>query len=385
MITQTAWDILVVGAGPAGSRAAAVASSKGGAVLLIDAKSRIGEQPHCGECVQTSVFDEFNLDRSSWIQPVERMDTFVLDWDVPQDGSSVSDFGQAPKIEKTAEAPMEGVSIDRVRFDRDLARSAASCGATVMSSSRFVKRENDTWIVRCGADEVPLRPRIVVAADGARSRVAAEMGMEPPELATGLQVEVPMPAPIRAMSIFLSRAFYGGYGWLIPKGNAANVGIGIIPRPKTNLRRLLHVFVELLSGLGMIGPGRLATYAGMIPGSGMRATLTQDNVVLCGDAGGFTDPLTGAGIAQAVASGSQAGEAAAAAVKTGTHLALRNYQKSMAASYGQSQQEALSIRRRMISSWDDPDFERTCRETWLSSILRLDSSSTISSYLRGGK
>lgn len=373
MISRTDWELMVVGAGPAGSMAATVAASKGLAVLLIDAKPRIGEQPHCGECVQAGLFDEFNLDKSCWIQPLERMSTYILD--SPESTTNIS---------KAAEIPMKGITIDRVRFDRDLARTAASAGATVISSARFVRRESGAWIVRFGERELPIRPRIVVAADGARSRVAAEMGIQRGEFGTGLQLEVPVPAPTKTVSIYLCRAFYGGYGWLIPKGTTCNVGIGVVARPSTNLPKLLGAFLESLSGWGMISSGKLAVYAGSVPFSGIQEPLVKENVIFCGDAGGFTDPLTGSGIAQAISSGNLAGEAAARAVETGTLLPLNNYGEMMTASYRQSQQPALAARKLMMSRWDEPDFEKTCKETWLSSLGLVNSAVTLSSYLRSG-
>jgi digeranylgeranylglycerophospholipid reductase len=384
VITRNDWDILVVGAGPAGSRAAAVESAKGLSVLLIDAKTRLGEQPHCGEAVSAQLFDDLDLDKSCWIQLIESIDTFILDWDTSEKRSLTSSSGLPRKISESTEMPMAGVTIDRVRFDRNLARVAAASGATVISSARFVRREKDVWVVRCMSGEVSIRPKLVIGADGTRSRVAAEMGLVTPEMAVGLQVEVPIPRPTRTISIFLSRAFYGGYGWLIPKGRVANAGIGVIPRSSESPRDLLERFLESLSRLGMIRPGKLAVYAGMIPGSGMRETLVRDNVLFCGDAGGLTDPLTGAGIAQAVISGSRAGDAAANAVQTGTDLPLRDYEASTKDLYWQRHEQALRTRKLMMTRWDEPDFERMCRETWLACMAMRQRGMTISSYLRGG-
>ena len=73
MARLTDCDILVVGAGPAGSSAAAAAANSGARTILIDAKARIGEPLHCGEFVPQMLFSEFPLDRGCIVQPVEVM------------------------------------------------------------------------------------------------------------------------------------------------------------------------------------------------------------------------------------------------------------------------------------------------------------------------
>lgn len=80
-------DILVVGAGPAGSVAAGVAASYGLDVLLIDKKKRLGEKPHCGEFIPKELLAEFNLSSIIIQQPVDFMETMILEEDLPRKGS----------------------------------------------------------------------------------------------------------------------------------------------------------------------------------------------------------------------------------------------------------------------------------------------------------
>ncbi len=71
-------DILVVGAGPAGSTAAAAAAREGAETVMIDAKVRIGEQPHCGEFVPERLFSETAIEKTAIIQRVDYLETRLI-------------------------------------------------------------------------------------------------------------------------------------------------------------------------------------------------------------------------------------------------------------------------------------------------------------------
>ena len=71
-------DILVVGAGPAGSTAAAAAAREGAETVMIDAKVRIGEQPHCGEFVPERLFSETAIEKTAIIQRVDSLETRLI-------------------------------------------------------------------------------------------------------------------------------------------------------------------------------------------------------------------------------------------------------------------------------------------------------------------
>jgi digeranylgeranylglycerophospholipid reductase len=395
------WDVLVVGAGPAGSRAAAAAAAAGARTLLIDAKRSIGEQPHCGEYVHGSLFEEYHLDAASVIQEVEAAELLILDLGLEEKSSREGLKAHGSSRHESMSNPVasgirpernilwrhqlmtRGRMIDRVRFDRDLARHAASCGAMVLSSSRFVRVQEGAWVVRCRGREMPLNARCVVAADGVLSSVAASMGMESVDEALGVQVEVPIACPGNKILLFFCRAFFGGYGWLFPKGNVANVGLGVVQRKGVNPDHLLEELLDWLCCVGMILPGRLAHYQGMVPFSGMRPTVVKENVIFCGDAAGLSDPVTGGGIVQAVVSGDLAGRAAARTALTGTQDHLQAYQESILALYGETNARALSRRKAVMYAWDDSPFEQLVRAAFLDPGGPLTPDTSISSYLRG--
>jgi len=355
MLLQDDWDTLVVGAGPAGSRAATAAAAAGARTLLIDAKPRIGEQPHCGEFVPQRLFVECDLDRVSIVQTVESILTLVIDLNLPQ----------GEPLRPGTEQRSPGFLIDRARFDRRLAREAAAAGAIVLSGARLKGREGESWIIGIDGRENFVRARFVVAADGAVSTVASTLGMDQPVYLRGAQIEAPLTNPLNKTMIFLSRDLKGGYGWLFPKGNVANVGLGVAAEPTLSPRKLLEKLVNMLVSQGLIGPGMLSRTAGLIPVSGMRSKLVIDNVVLCGDAAGLTHPITGAGIPQAVLSGDLAGRAIAAALKGRDQERLKGYEDEIGGRYRGVLAHALAKRELMMAGWREADFERTSRSWWI--------------------
>jgi digeranylgeranylglycerophospholipid reductase len=358
-------DILVVGAGPAGSCAAISAARAGAATVLIDGKPRIGEQPHCGEFVPEQIRTEFTFVDLPVLHTVHTMETRISLF--PQFAENRGGF--SPLSDHTIrkiETPSRGFLIDRVRFDRDLAREAAASGATVVSSTRLARLDGKSWIVRHRSQDVRITPKLTVAADGAASRVAHVLGLPAASVLTGVQVEAPLERALDRTIVCLDRGFVGGYGWLFPKGRVANVGLGVIPGEDVHPPRILERFVEVLCSEGLIRRGCLARSGGLIPVSGLRKNLVHGNVLFCGDAAGLTHPISGAGIPQAVFSGTLAGSAAAAALKSGDSKPLADYEAEVKGRYQGILDHALSKRLVMLGRWNDPDFEKTCDETWIS-------------------
>lgn len=357
-------DILVVGAGPAGSCAAISAARQGAHTVLIDAKARIGEQPHCGEFVPEQLSAEFSLVRLPVIQAVRTMETRVC---IPGDDSEREEHLHtvSKRTVKIAQSPSGGFLIDRVKFDRDLAREAAASGATVASGTRLVRVDGPAWIVQHRSCETAITPRFTVAADGAISRVAAALGSPRTSVLRGVQVEAPLGQPLDRTLIFLDRDFVGGYGWLFPKGAVANVGVGVITGATVHPYGLLDRLVKDLCAEGLIRPGVLARSGGLIPVAGLRGRLVQGSVIFCGDAAGLTHPISGAGIPQAVFSGTLAGSLSVSALRSGNVKPLRDYEVEIKGRYQGIMDHALSKRLVMMRDWNDPDFERTCEHSWI--------------------
>jgi digeranylgeranylglycerophospholipid reductase len=356
-------DLLVVGAGPAGSRAAQAAAREGVRTLLIDAKTRIGEQPHCGEFVSEHLFSESGLDRTAVLHRVEFMETrVVVSGDFASQGQGISgkaDSGLGKVV------PSRGFLIDRVRFDRELARAAAAAGATVLSSTRLVRRIHNGWVMQCGMQERNVYPKFTIAADGACSTVARLLGLPQLTVLRGIQIEAPFSGRTDRTYVFFHPSLHEGYGWVFPKGAVANVGLGVGAGRESSPAQLLAGFTDWLHAMGLIGKGRLAQWGGLIPVSGLQNRLVVGDVLLCGDAAGLTHPITGAGIAQAVFSGELAGRAAAEALRSNSEQPLKDYEDEVRGRFSGVIAHALSKRECMVSHWRDPDFPSLCERTWI--------------------
>jgi digeranylgeranylglycerophospholipid reductase len=106
----------------------------------------------------------------------------------------------------------------------------------------------------------------------------------------------------------------GGYVWVFPKGKReANVGLGCLGSKITDKHPIdyLHEFVEWKFPNGKI----IETIVGAVPASGMLKKLSTNGLVLVGDAGRVSDPITGGGIINAMTSGKLAGDAIASGIK----------------------------------------------------------------------
>ena len=150
--------------------------------------------------------------------------------------------------------------------------------------------------------------------------------------------------------VWLSNAFPGGYGWLFPKGKVANLGIGVDKGYGVDLKDALDQFHTELCETGLIGDTIYSRTGGLIPVGGLRAQLAYQNILFAGDAAGLTHPITGAGIAPAVLSGSLAGEAAAQFL-AGENNALADYAEEIRDCFADALQRACQRRLAMQASW----------------------------------
>jgi digeranylgeranylglycerophospholipid reductase len=317
-------DVLVVGLGPAGACAAAEVARRGRKVIAIDRKREAGRPVQCAELVPAMIgMPEV---ASTARQRIESMATFVED-DAP-------DFrGDFP-----------GHMVDRAAFDAALVARAAEAGVDVRFSCA-VQRVHKSGIVEL-ADGRRLCGSTLIGADGPRSRVGRAIGSVNKDLVETRQVTVRLRAPRASTDIFLASGIPGGYGWLFPKGEVANLGAGVAPAHKFRLREIIAELHARLVREGKVGEAILGLTGGLIPVGGMlRAlgTLGDTRVLLAGDAAGLANPVTGAGICAAVQSGGLAGEAAA----TGAHA---EYQDDLEDLLGASLDRALRRRREILAS-----------------------------------
>lgn len=330
------FDVLVVGLGPAGARAAAAAASAGARVVAVDRKREAGLPVQCAEFVPAPLGAEVADLASCVRQRITAMDTFV------EGGAG----------ERTA--PFPGHMLDRAQFDARLVEHAEGAGAQCRFATTVRAIESGGAVTL--SDGTRLAPRVIVGADGPRSIVGRAIGQENRALVETRQVTAPLLAAHEATDIFLSGSIPGGYGWLFPKGERAHVGAGVSPRHKPALKAIVAALHARLAAEGRVGEEILAMTGGAIPVGGMLhpcGHIGNVAVLLAGDAAGLANPVTGAGIAAAVQSGTLAGEAAALIVE-GHAAALDDYAGELDALFGPAIARALHRREELLRATPTP-------------------------------
>jgi len=316
-VAPRCFDVLVVGAGPAGSIAALVLARAGANVALLD-KARFPRDKACGDFVGPRGLQ------------------VLADLGVPEPpGVDVGDMVVVGPTGRRVVLPaFDGSSypgraraVTRWVFDDTLRTAALDSGAVAVEgrADRPLVEDTETgsplsgFVLDSGGE---LHADFVIGADGATSHVARTAGLvEEARVLWGFAVRsyVDQPVDLPVITLWEQsrwRAF-PGYGWIFPSpGGGANLGIGVatLGDRRTGGRAVhaMPAYLDHLAALGLLDrspertPGRLGGWLKM----GMLGTVpASGRVLLAGDAAGLVNPLQGEGIAQAMTSGSAAAQA----------------------------------------------------------------------------
>ncbi|MFC1649977.1 NAD(P)/FAD-dependent oxidoreductase [Candidatus Latescibacterota bacterium] len=305
------FDIVVIGGGPAGSMAALKAAEMGLSVLLVERDNVIGSPVRCAEGVDHKGLKEFFEPDPVWISSV------ISGYSLIAPDDTVVDVHVDDK----------GYILERTVFDRMIAEKAASNGAVVMTGTEasgmsVFENGSRTVNLRCEGSEWSVKARIVVAADGVESSAARWAGLKTSTalhkmdscaqvLAAGIEVD-----PHLFKMFFSGEYAPGGYAWIFPKGpDKANIGLGIsgdYALEKSPSKHLDDFLTHYFPGVSIVG----RTYGGISCSGGIKK-LYADGVMVAGDAAHLANPITGAGIVNAMISGKLAAETANDALKKG--------------------------------------------------------------------
>ncbi|HBC46998.1 MAG TPA: hypothetical protein DCZ43_08130 [candidate division Zixibacteria bacterium] len=304
---DSAYDIIVVGAGPAGSMAALRAAQGGAKTLLLEKHDKIGLPVCCAEGVTTNGLERAISPRPEWI------------------ASTI----EGARIEGPAGTnltflhPKAGYILKREVFDAGLAQLAVDSGATLATSSPVIgikqsgKDTIESVIVSTPGGRREVNCRVVIAADGVESRVAFMAGIDTTTaledidsayqyLVSNVSVENGI-----VSLIIGNKIAPGGYAWVFPKSNdTANIGLAVCPsraNGKTAQAYLDRFMAERYPGFAPI-----RTVMGVVPAFNRNLPLLKGNLMLVGDAARAVDSLSGAGISNSLVSGQIAGKTAAA-------------------------------------------------------------------------
>lgn len=324
----------MIGLGPAGGAAAAAAARRGLRVIAVEKKAVVGVPVQCAEFIP--------LPMSGYAQSAG----------VPQ--QKITGMNSALPSGETVATPFSGLMIDRAAFDQALAAAAAAAGAVLHAGARLtvLDAQHATACISRAQGELEIRYQVLIAADGPHSGVAHHLGLPPLETVNTRQYTVPLLRPFTDTDIWLSPDYPGGYAWLFPRGNQANLGLGLDPRHSADMKTPLDALHRRLAEEGRVGREILSRTGGAIPVGGLRERLSAGRVMFAGDAAGLTHPVTGAGISAAVMSGERAAEAAHALLAKNDANAIAEYEEDMREQFGASLARALARRRELEQSWN---------------------------------
>lgn len=366
------FDVLIAGAGPAGSFAAERLARAGARVALFDGRPP-GEPKACGGGVTSKAL-------KAWPHLLEAVGRTIDELDM------YSPSGK--HLHLKLDEPFAVYS--RIAFDTFLRERAREAGAHVFAekiAGRGFKRSNEGWIVNTQSGK-EFSAVWLVGADGANSAIAKKLAgpLPPAEMEVAFGYRAPMPEAGNAATVVAFLPKWVGYAWAFPRPDHISFGIATTQDAfdYEALDKLLWDFMVSYYELAQVGnlrpPMRLWSngktpaqvnnlrylraelkksaerYAARIPGLEPRTWDTRhacgEQWALLGDAAGFADPVTGEGIYYALRSA----ELFAEAYVSGSPLA---YEKLWRRDFGRELQRASQMRRKFYGNfWGAPFTER---------------------------
>ncbi len=309
------FDAIIIGAGPAGL---ACASSLDGKVLLIEKREKPYERIACAEWVPPNF-------EATTVQETVGMVT-------------VYPGGTVVKAHR-------GKIIDRRKWQSDI---LGSLKCEVHLGERALWVEGNKVIT----DKGRYRANWIVGADGPVSVVRRSLGLSYPPFLPAINVKVPLVSGMKRTMVIFDPVIKKGYGWCFPRGEIANVGVGMEGR----LIKGLQFLLDLLASTGIIRKQVLERAVGLIPLGGF-ASKVVDRKILIGDAGGFIDPLTGAGILYAWDSGKMA----ARLIKG--EISSEEYERLNQHVYGRFLKRRLEKRKIFVEKWEN--LKEAVEKSWI--------------------
>lgn len=289
-------DVAVVGAGPAGAVCAYRLARAGARVLLLD-RARFPRDKPCGGGLTGRALRELPIDVDEVVEA--HVDEFEFRLR----------YGAAYR--RTSRRPLVAMT-QRARLDAHLAEAASHAGADFRDGTRvdaISETPEGELVVAAGAHRV--RATVVLGADGANGKSAGQLGLEGERtlgvaLEGNISLEEIDASRYRDTAVLELATVPGGYGWVFPKGDHLNLGVGgwetAGPTLRDHLQRLCEAHGTTSECLQNVRGHRL-------PLRRKGAPLARGHAALIGDAAGLVDPVSGDGMFECFVSARLAADA----------------------------------------------------------------------------
>ncbi|QXJ20740.1 geranylgeranyl reductase family protein [Actinomadura graeca] len=357
-------DVIVVGAGPAGSAAACHLARSGLDVLILE-KTTFPREKVCGDGLTPRAVHELlalgvDVDDPGWFRT---------------SGLRLAGAGRRVEI-PWPDGPLPAFGLTRTRRDLDelLVRQAVKAGATLLEGAKvtgpLLNRAGQVVGVTTAGREH--HARVVVAADGASSRLSVALGLRPLR---------DRPIGVAARRYYRSTRHDddllevwldpvpAGYGWIFGMGDGTcNVGVALLRTARADCRRLLGRWLEPMPpGWGLTEENATTPVRGAaLPMGFSRQPHYVPGLLLAGDSGGMVNPSSGEGIAYALEAARLAAETIETALKLPTagqrERAFQRYPAALKTAHG----GAFTLGRAFAQAIENPHVMRLATRHGLS-------------------
>ena len=324
-MSDNEYDVIVVGAGPAGSSAAYAAAKNGTNVALLEKEETVAQTVRTSGVTWIDYAKEFGIPEDCY-NPIR-----TYNFCSPKNQVSISD--------EQAKAAV----LDVRKTYRFLAEQAKNAGAKIFVNTNVtdvITEDGKVVGVKASSqgNEMIFRAKIVIDASGFQSVVSKSLGLveQWKRFGVGAEYEVEAENVEEDTWWLMVGQMYSpaGYAWIFPLGkNLVRIGVGVgKPEsdvdPTERLDKLIEEEVGPIKDLGKITKKEF--HYGLIPNEGLSRKTVYDNLILVGDTAGMANPLVLEGIRYAIKYGRVAGDTAGKAIKSGdtSEKTLQKYEET---------------------------------------------------------
>jgi geranylgeranyl reductase family protein len=341
------YDVVIVGAGPAGSTAAYFLAQAGARVCLVD-RQPFPRDKICGDVLLSPGLARLaRMNLADWLQQYNAPGAIRLS----------SPNGQAATL--LLDRADYGRIIPRLELDEMMLRQATRAGAEFIAGATLtgMTRLASDRLRLTGVGGLCLESKMLITADGAHAAFSRSLGLvqKSPDYVAVRAYFAHVAGGDKLFELHFDPAVMPGYAWIFPLHEGrANVGLGTLVqrsrRREVNLKQLFQRFIatnpyaqERLVGATMVGPLKGHPLRTQMSG----VTPVADNILVAGEAAGLVNPLNGEGIGTAIISGELAGQYAAAALHRGDFSAggLAGYAHALHRQVGRQHRVGALLRR----------------------------------------